>query len=642
MKQKLHIDIETYSSVDISSSGAYKYTESVDFEILLIAWALGDRPVQIIDLASGEKMDKDFIYLLTDPTIEKHAHNATFERQAFKQIGFDIPIDQWHCSAVKSAYMGLPLALADVSEALRLGDKSKLTTGKALIRFFSCPVKPTKINGQRTRNLPHHHPEKWEQFKHYCTMDVVAEREIISRLSKYEIPDFERRAYIQDQKINDKGVLIDLDLSKKAKRLSNIYKDEMLKRTAAVTGLDNPNSPAQLKSWLSVRMGREVESLNKDILPQLIDETDDLEVKEVIELRQKIAKTSIKKYDAMIACASDHDGRARGLFQFYGASRTGRWAGRLIQLQNLPRNYIEPIEQARDAVVKNDYKLLSSDYEDPQDIISQLVRTALIAPSDKSFAVADFSAIEARVIAWLVDEEWRLDVFKSGTDLYKASIAKMLSIDVEDVTPDLRAKGKVAELALGYSGGVGALKAMGGEDIGLSEEEMQDLTNVWRQASPKIVRFWKGLNALAIRAVKTKRKVKSEFKGLLFACDGWSLTVTLPSGRHICYVEPDIGISKFGQECFTYMGNNQKTKKWERMDTFGGKLAENITQAIARDLLVHAMSKVGSGIVIHVHDEVAVEGGDLDKICELMSEPPEWALDLPLGAEGFISKFYKK
>lgn len=650
---RLYIDIETFSSVDIKSCGAYKYMQSDDFEIILISYAFDNGPIKILE---GEKMDStEFYAALTDPDIEKHAHNAVFERQAFKAIGYDIPAEQWYCSAVKSSYCGLPLGLAGVSRALQLEEKGKLKTGNALIKYFCIPCKPSKTNEGRTRNFAEHNPEKWQEFKEYCINDVVAAREIVVQLDRYQIPDTERENYILDAKINDKGVSLDLDLAQKAVDISEFKSLEFKKQMKDLTGLDNPNSPAQLKAWLTSELGREITSLTKDSVLELIAETNSEKVFTVLNLRLKAAKTSVKKYAAMVNCA-DENNIARGLFQFYGAGRTGRWAGRLIQLQNMPRHTLSDLKGARDMLKMGDVELADICYDNVPDILSQLTRTALVPSKGNMFIVADFSAIEARVISWLAGEQWRLDVFNGDGKIYETSAAMMFNIPIEDITKgsDLRAKGKIAELALGYGGSLGALTKMGGDKMGLSDKEMQTLVNRWRASNPQIVRLWKSLNMYAIWAVKNqgKKVVNKNFAGgLSFYCDGLTLAIGLPSGRSLYYYQPNIGLNRFDSACLEYMGTNSLTKQWEKVDTYGGKLAENITQAIARDLLAEAMlrlDKKGFDIRMHVHDEavaetsVAASKKDLKIMCDVMGENVSWANGLPLEAEGYVSEFYKK
>lgn len=653
MGRILHIDIETYSSVDIKTSGAYKYCESIDFDILMCAYAFDGEPIKMVDLAKGEQYPKEFIDALLDPTVEKHAHNANFERNAFRAIGYDVPIEQWFCSAVKAGYCGLPLSLEMVSEALKLEDKGKLATGKALIRFFSVPIKPTKANGMRVRNFPEHDLEKWEEFKLYCINDVEAEREIGKRLEAYEIPDFERCNYILDQKINDRGILVDLQMAQNAKDIDDRSSDELYKKLVNLTGLDNPNSPAQLKSWLQEAMGEEITTLGKEALEAMMKRLEPGLVLDVLKLRKKASKASTKKYVAMLSCAGQ-GGRVRGLFQFYGANRTGRWAGRLVQLQNLPQNKLSDIELPRDLVINNDYDTMSMIFDDVSDTLSQLIRTTFIAGEGKTFCVADFSAIEARVLSWLANEKWRLDVFDTHGKIYEASASQMFNVPIEEVTKgsEYRAKGKNAELGLGYQGGVGALRRMGGEKMGLSEGEMMRIVKLWRKANPKIVKCWDEVGKAAVNCVKTgKTVVLTEFRNLKFDFDGKVLTITLPSGRKLFYQQAMIFTNNFGSEAVKYKGVDQITKKWWWVDSYGGKFVENIVQAIARDILADSMQrldKAGFDIVMHVHDEVVAavlaskSEEKLEEMCSIMGQEIPWAPGLPNAADGYITYFYKK
>lgn len=651
MKQVLHIDIETYSSVDLLTSGAYKYFESPDFEILMIAFALDGEEVKIIDLTKRGIPNYLRAYL-QDKNIEKHAHNANFERRAFEAYGIHTPIEQWRCSAVKAGYCGLPLSLDGVSKALELGDGGKSAEGKALIKYFSCPVKPTKVNGGRTRNLPHHDPTKWEAFKNYCKQDVEAERNVGRRLAKYTIPQSEREHYILDQQINDRGILVDTDFALKATVMDDLFSAELYKQLQHLTGLDNPNSPTQLKKWLSAQTQSEVTSVAKGNVLELLEGKTLPIVEEVLKLRQMGAKTSTKKYVSMLACACE-DGRAHGLFQFYGANRTGRWAGRLIQMQNLPQNHLEHLEQARTMVASGDYELAKMLYDDIASVLSQLIRTAFIAKPDHTFAVADFSAIEARVIAWLSGEAWRLKVFNTHGKIYEASASKMFNVPIESVTKgsDYRAKGKVAELALGYQGAVGALKTMGGEAMGLDEAEMDVIVKKWRKANPAIVQLWADLEQCAVQALKTRKAVKSQHKGLVFEYDGEVLTILLPSGRKLFYQSPSFTKNKWDKLSIRYKGMDQLTKQWTYVDTYGGKLTENIVQAIARDLLADAMQRVdkaGFNIVMTIHDEIVCEipsdnaEHQLDYICEIMGWTDKAYAGVPFPAEGYLTPFYKK
>lgn len=657
MDKKLHIDIETYSSIDIRKAGAYRYCRSVDFEIMLVAYAFGEEEIRIVDLVAGEQLPEVFTTALLDPTVKKTAHNAVFERQCFEQIGYKTPPEVWECTAIKSAYCGLPLSLGQVSGALKLEEKGKLATGKALIKYFCVPCKPTKTNGQRHRNYPQHNPEKWEEFKAYCINDVEAEREIDKRLVRYKIPKFEIANYYLDQKINDRGVLLDLSMAENATKINTIYTEELKAKAKELTGLENPNSVAQLKRWLSDATGKQITSLAKNELANLIQEVESDTIKEVLRLRQKLSKSSTKKYLAMLECACDDD-RARGLFQFYGASRTGRWAGRLIQLQNLPQNKIKDLEAARSLVAAGNYDDMAMTYGDISGILSQLIRTALIARKGHTFAVADFSAIEARVIAWLAGEQWRIDVFNSHGMIYEASASMMFGLPIEQCMKvekggkeGIRAKGKVAELALGYQGSVGALKTMGGERMGLSEWEMKAIVTRWRKANPKVVELWKEVNSNAKRALKTRKKIVSKDGKLAFHYNGQVLRIRLPSGRCLFYFEPRLGENKFGSEAIKYRGMSQTTRQWTFIDTYGGKLVENIVQAIARDLLAFSMRNLDAKdyfIAMHVHDEAACEvpligqEESLKEMCSIMGEAPEWAKGLPLDADGYLTPFYKK
>jgi len=657
MAEKLHIDIETFSSTDLKTSGVYKYAESLDFEILLVAYAFGNGLKVIIDLAGGESLPHEFISALMDPTIEKHAHNANFERQCFKAYGYDVPARQWFCSAVKAAYCGLPLSLGGVSEALSLEERGKSATGKALIRYFCIPCKPTKTNGQRERNLPEHNPKKWAEFKVYCLQDVEAEREVSHELSPYEIPAFERENYILDQEINDRGIEIDEDFVRTALELDAKNSEELRIEMKKLTGLENPNSPAQLKKWLSDAMQRDITTLAKDEIPKLIEEAGPGTASEVLKLRQRSSKTSIKKYVAMLKCVCE-DGRARGLFQFYGAMRTGRWAGRLIQLQNLPRNYVKDLEVVRDIVETGDYELAKMTLGNVSDILSQLIRTAFVAKEGHLFCVADYSAIEARVIAWLAGERWRLDVFNTHGKIYEASAAMMFNVDIEEVTKgsEYRSKGKIAELALGYQGSIGAMEAMGAAEEGLSRSQMKDVVDAWRAASPSIVKMWRDIDKSSKDALR-RQGVDIVLRNLTFHYDGKFLTIELPSGRKLFYQSPQFTLNRFENESIRYKGMDQNTKKWGWVDTYGGKLTENIVQAIARDLLVYSMQNLksaGFDTCMHVHDEAICEERDLgsttgltnermlEYMCDVMAQGPDWAEGLPLNADGYITPFYKK
>ena len=657
MAKYLFIDVETFSSVDIKNSGAYKYIESPDFEILIIGYALDDGPVITVDLAQGEEMPEEFEEALLDPECIKVAHTAVFERLSFKRIGYNIPAEQWYCTSVKAAYCGLPLSLDGVSKALNLTDK-KLDTGKALIKYFSCPCKATRVNGMRTRNYPEHAPEKWEMYKEYNKYDVLAEREIFYRLEPYIIPKIEREMYVLDQNINDRGILADMELAESAIAVDNIYTSMLTQRAQQLTGLENPNSPVQIRQWIEKKTGNDVLSLSKETMPDLLKEFADYpDVIELLNIRKKLSKTSIKKYYAMLNCAmKDH--RVRGTFQFYGANRTGRWAGRLLQLQNLSKNHISHIEVPRELIRARDWETVEMMYDDVTDILSQLVRTALIAPKGKVFSVADFSAIEARVISWLANEKWRMDVFRGDGKIYEATGAKMFNVPISSITKGsvLRDKSKISELALGYEGSLGALKRMGGERMGLSDTEMMSLVRKWRIANPAIVDMWKEIDEASKEAVRYQRQVSCTCRKIIFDCDGKFMTIQLPSGRKLFYYGPrfkdkKIGRSTMPTRVLCYQGVVQETKQWGEIDTYGGKLTENIVQAIARDLLGNSMLQLenaGYYPVCHIHDECLVEVPEenaqayYEEMAKIMSTPPEWASDLPLRADGYTTPFYLK
>lgn len=657
MAKNLFIDVETYSSVDIKESGAYKYIESPDFEILIIGYALDDGPVKIVDLAQGEEMPEEFEEALLDPDCVKVAHNAVFERLSFKHIGYNVPAEQWYCTSVKAAYCGLPLSLDGVSKALNLTDK-KLDTGKALIKYFSCPCKATRVNGMRTRNYPEHAPEKWEMYKEYNKYDVLAEREIFKRLEAYIIPDIEHKMYVLDQNINDRGILVDMELAESAIAVDNTYTSILTQHAQQLTGLENPNSPVQIRQWVEKTTGCVVMSLSKETMPDLMKEFADYpDVIELLNIRKKLSKTSIKKYYAMLNCAmKDH--RVRGTFQFYGANRTGRWAGRLLQLQNLSKNHISHIEVPREMIRARDWESVEMMYDDVADILSQLVRTALIASPGKVFSVADFSAIEARVISWLANEKWRMDVFHGDGKIYEATGAKMFNVPISAITKGsvLRDKSKISELALGYEGSLGALKRMGGERMGLSDTEMMSLVRKWRSANPAIVDMWKEIDEASKEAVRYQRPVSCTCRNIIFDCNGEFMTIQLPSGRKLFYYGPKfkdkkIGHSTMPTRVLCYQGVVQETKQWGEIDTYGGKLTENIVQAISRDLLGNSMLNLEANDyhpVCHIHDEVLCEVPEenaqayYEEMASIMGTPPEWASDLPLRADGYTTPFYLK
>lgn len=646
----LGIDIETFSSVDIASCGLYKYAESEDFTILLFAYACDDKPVQIVDFASGDELPERIFQALTDPKILKTAFNASFERICIgRYYGVELPIEQWECTMVRSAMLGLPLSLAQVGKVLNLDDQ-KMSEGKALIKYFSCPCKPTKTNGGRVRNLPEHAPDKWGIFKQYCMRDVEVERTIRNKTKSFSIPESEKELYIYDQRINDRGVLVDMDFVKHAIRMDTLYKGRLNAEAAEISGLDNPNSVAQLKAWLEKETGNEVATLSKKDIPDLLKASDNDIVGRMLCIRQEMAKTSTKKYEAMEKAACT-DNRVRGLLQFYGANRTGRWAGRLVQVQNLPQNHIDDLDYARTLVKEGDLDMLEMMYGNVPDTLSQLIRTAFIAKPGHTFIVCDFSAIEARVIAWLAGEQWRLDVFRTHGKIYEASASMMFHVPVEEITKTdpRRQKGKIAELALGYQGGVGAMKSMGGEKMGLSEAEMQEIVTHWRKANPAIVKLWDKVQDAAIACIESK-STTTIGGGIDFYMRLGALMIYLPSGRVLSYPRPYIGENRFGAKSICYEGLNQTTKQWGKQETYGGKLVENIVQAIARDCLaltILRLEKHGYPIVFHVHDEVIIEARTdgsqtLEAVEEIFKQPIPWAKDLPLKGAGYITDYYLK
>ena len=646
--QTLSIDIETYSSADLLKSGVYKYTEAPDFTILLFAYAFNDDPVKIVDLASGEILPEDVQTALTSPAVLKTAYNANFERTCLaKYFERTLPPEQWECTMVKAGMLGLPMSLDAASKVLRLEQK-KDSTGKALIRYFSLPCKPTKTNGERTRNLPKHDPEKWKQFSDYCVQDVVVEMAIRNKLSFFQIPLTEKRLWHLDQNINDHGVLVDQSFVHNAIHQDIEYKDRLTKEAIELTGLNNPNSAAQLKDWLTTETGESVTSLTKEAIPVLLKSADCEIMKRVLNLRQEMSKTSVKKYEAM-AKAVCKDARIRGLLQFYGANRTGRWAGRLVQVQNLPQNHLSDLDLARRLVKDNDLELLEMLFGNVPDTLSQLIRTAFIAPEGHRFIVADFSAIEARVIAWLAGERWRLQVFATHGKIYEASASQMFKVPIESVTKgsDLRQKGKVSELALGYQGGPNALIKMGALKMGIQEDELPKLVKMWRNANKAIVSYWDVVYDAAIAAVEgTPTSIQH---GIKFFTDKNVLFIELPSKRRLSYIAPKLIPNKFGGVSLTYEGMDQTTKQWGKQDTYGGKLVENIVQAIARDCLAESMirlSDAGYNIVMHVHDETVSEmpygKGSLTEINEIMGRPIPWAKGLPLKADSYETTYYKK
>ncbi len=658
--KSLSIDIETYSSNDLSKCGVYRYTEATDFEILLFGYSVDGGEVQVVDIANGESVPEHILTALTENNVVKWAFNAQFERiclsrylrdiECFENTGYSIPQDTvggyldpeaWKCTMVWAAYMGLPLSLEGVGSVLGL-EKQKLTEGKDLIKYFCSPCKSTAANGQRTRNLPVHAKEKWDAFKLYNKRDVEAEMSIQQKLSKFVVPDSIWDEYHLDQEINDRGVALDMTLVKEAIAMDTRSRSELTHRMQTLTELDNPNSVMQMKQWLCDQ-GLETDTLGKKAVVELL-KTAPPELADVLSLRQQLAKSSVKKYQTMenAVCA---DGRARGMFQFYGANRTGRWAGRLIQMQNLPQNHLPDLEQARGLVRCGDYEALKRLYDSVPGVLSELIRTAFVPIPERKFIVADFSAIEARVIAWYAGEKWRQKVFESGGDIYCASASQMFKVPVEKngVNGHLRQKGKIAELALGYGGSVGALKAMGALDMGLTEDELPPLVSAWRSSNPSIVSFWWDVDRAAMKAVK--EKTATDTHGICFAYQSGMLFIILPSGRRLAYVKPRIGENRFGGDCITYEGVGG-TKKWERIDSYGPKIVENIVQATARDILCYAMQTLRHCfITMHIHDELVIEADNhmlLDKVCEQMSRTPPWARGLKLHADGYETAFYKK
>ena len=642
----LSIDIETYSDQPIQKTGVYRYCESPEFEILLFSYSVDNAPVEVVDLACGEKIPEEVLAALADETVIKWAFNASFERICLSRFlgyptGHYLDPESWRCSMIWSATMGLPLSLEGVGTVLGL-EKQKLTEGKDLIKYFCQPCAPTKTNGQRTRNRPFHAPDKWEAFKRYNIRDVEVEMAIQQKLRKFTVPDSVWEEYHIDQEINDRGVRLDMDLVKKAIEMDTRSRTELTTAMKEITDLDNPNSVQQMKQWLSDN-GLETDSLGKKVVAELI-KTAPPELQTVLELRQQLAKSSVKKYQTMERAVCD-DGRARGMFMFYGANRTGRWAGRLIQLQNLPQNHLEDLAEVRALVKSGDFDAVKLLYEDVPDTLSQLIRTAFIPKIGMQFYVSDFSAIEARVIAWYAGEMWRQKVFENGGDIYCASASQMFKVPVEKhgINGHLRQKGKIAELALGYGGSVGALKAMGAIEMGLTEDELPPLVDAWRQTNPNIVKFWWDVDRAVMEAVKHKHTTSSY--GLTFSCRSGMLFITLPSGRNLAYVKPKVGTNKFGGECITYEGIGA-TKKWERLDSYGPKFVENIVQATSRDILCYAMKTLRCcSIVMHIHDELVIEADprmSLDALCEQMGRTPPWAKGLKLRADGYVTPFYKK
>lgn len=659
----LSIDLETYSDVNLKKAGLYRYVQSPAFEILLFAYSFDGAPTQVIDMAQGEEIPMEVIHALTDPQCLKHAYNAAFEWYCLsKYMGAQLPPAQWRDTMLHGLYAGYTAGLDATGRALGIPeDKQKLTTGKALIRYFCVPCKPTKANGGRTRNYPHHDPEKWELFKTYNGQDVVAEMEIERRLSVFPVPDFVQKQWETDLLINARGVAVDMDFCAGALELGEIIRAQLTDEAVQLSGLQNPNSVKQLARWLSAETGDDITTLRKETIKELLGRDNADHVQRMLEIRQELGKTSTKKYDAIEAAVCD-DGRVRGLLQFYGANRTGRWAGRLVQVQNLPRTYTEPLEFARELVKGRKLDALRIVYGSPNDTLSQLIRTAFVAAPGNVLIDADFSAIEARVISWLADEEWRLEVFRTHGKIYEASASQMFGVPLERIkkgNPEysLRQRGKVAELALGYQGGVPAMRQM---DTGklladLPDEEIKDIVDKWRNTNPKIRNLWYSFNDAAIRVIQNGGSLRVRCCTFTRECDcirgTTCMTILLPSGRKLYYVQPSVGENRWGGPSITYMGVNDKNK-WGRIETYGGKLVENVVQAIARDCLAQAIEHLeaaGLPVVFHIHDEVVIDTAAfdtndamLDKVVKIMSTPIPWAEGLPLGADGWVGAFFKK
>jgi len=655
----LSIDLETYSSVPIAKAGAQKYIQSPDFEILLFAYSLDGGDVHIIDLAQGELLPQWLASALSDPQYIKHAYNASFEWGCLSKFMGTLPIDQWRCTMFHGLYCGYTAGLDATGKALGLpADKQKLSTGKALIRYFCVPCAPTKTNGGRTRNYPRHDPAKWALFKEYCIGDVTTEMEILHRLENFPVPPELEKQWQTDVLINARGVAVDMDMVRGALWIGETTRDQLTEEAVTLSGVINPNSVKQLMQWLEEELDEELTDLRKDTVSRLLNGnlTNDT-ARRMLEIRQELGKTSTKKYNAIEAavCA---DGRVRGLLQFYGANRTGRWAGRLVQVQNLPRTYVEPLPLARDLVKRRETASLRALFGSVPDTLSQLIRTSFIAEPGNALVDADFSAIEARVISWLAGESWRLDVFRTHGKIYEASASQMFGVPLERIkkgNPEyaLRQKGKVAELALGYQGSTGALIKMGALDMGLTEAELPDIVNRWRDANKRIRDLWYSMEAAAVQVIQTGQPVGLRSLVLAREMDAGNnldfLTIRLPSGRKLYYAHPSLGQNQWGKPSITYMGMDQTTKKWKLIETYGGKLVENCVQAIARDCLAEAIERLEAAnypVVFHVHDEVVVEctaeRASLDDIAAIMGQPVSWAPDLPLGADGWVGAFYKK
>lgn len=664
MNHHLSIDLETYSDVDIKKSGMYRYVQSPAFEILLFAYSFDGAPSQVIDLAQGETIPQQVLSALTDPAYLKHAYNAAFEWYCLsKYTGRLLPPSQWRDTMLHGLYAGYTAGLDATGRALGIPeDKQKLSTGKALIRYFCVPCKPTKSNGGRTRNLPRHDPAKWELFKTYNAQDVEAEMEIARYLSPFPVPDFVQKQWETDLMINARGVAVDMDFVHGALALGETVRAQLTDEAVRLSGLQNPNSVKQITQWLTDETGDDITNLRKETVADLLGRDNADHVQRMLEIRQELGKTSTKKYDAIEAAVCS-DGRVRGLLQYYGANRTGRWAGRLVQVQNLPRTYTEPLELARDLVKMRSLDTLRIFYGSPNDTLSQLIRTAFVAAPGNVLIDADFSAIEARVISWLAGEEWRLEVFRTHGKIYEASASQMFGVPLERIVkgnPEyaLRQRGKVAELALGYQGGVGAMRTMdtGKLLVDLPDEEIQDIVNKWRNTNPRIRELWYSFDGAATQVINNGGSVRVRCCTFSRECDcirgTTCLTITLPSGRKLYYVDPAITENRWGNPSISYMGMDQKTKRWKRIETYGGKLVENVVQAIARDCLAQAIDRLeaaGLPVVFHVHDEVVIDTKPfadnkamLDRVIEIMATPISWAAGLPLGADGWVGTFFKK
>lgn len=651
----LSIDIETRSSVEIRKAGLYRYAQSADFEVLLFAYQMDDAPVEIIDLAQGEKIPEWIVEALQSADVIKHAYNAAFEWYCLNTAGYRTPLDQWRCTMAHGLYCGYPGGLDAIGKAIGLPqDRQKLATGKALIRYFCVPCRPTKSNGNRTWNLPKHAPEKWQLFKEYCKQDVTAENSILRRLEQYPVPAEEERLWQMDVKMNVFGIRVDEELTDGALYIDEVSREALMEEAMGITGIDNPNSTVQLMEWLE-RNGTETDNLRKATVSDLLAGQPAENVKRMLEIRQQLGKTSVKKYEA-IRNAKGTDGRVRGLTQYYGANRTGRWAGRLVQMQNLPRNYLGTLDEARKIVKKKNYEGLRMIYGNVPDTLSQLIRTAFIPSDGNKFVVADFSAIEARVIAWLAGEQWVNEVFATHGKIYEATASQMFHVPVEKIkkgNPEysLRQKGKVATLALGYQGGTSALIAMGALNMGLTEEELPDIVLRWRNANRRIVDLWYSIEQAALKVMQTAEP--QAINGLIFALEGdmlygqCFLTVRLPSGRKLFYPKPFLQENQFGKMALHYYSTGSN-KKWGVESTYGGKMTENIVQAIARDCLAETLKRIedkGLHVVFHVHDEVIIDAPEettVEEICGLMADPIPWAPGLILKGAGFEGQYYMK